>query len=136
MKSVVDLVFLFFVYSLFLQEGSSECTMCGNGTKANKNKDGCDYNGCKFTPAPGVMYDLSPLRRDGGSMYLVRTNRSRYYFPLYYYINICSLKHDNTSCYTQTRNVVTTGVVDKYPNKTPYKVVRNRFVFYYHACYK
>ena len=81
----------------------SKCKKCGSGTTSNKNGDGCDYNGCTFSTA-GVKYDLSPLKVDGGPMYKVRTYKpkSKYYFPLYYYINICSLNHDNSSC-TNTR---------------------------------
>jgi len=50
------------------QKGSKACLPCGSNTKAFPTKDGCDSNGCKFTAAPGVEYDLSRLSRPGGPM--------------------------------------------------------------------
>jgi len=82
------------------KNGSKSCTKCGSGTKSNLNKDGCDYNGCKFRAAEGVDYDLSPLTVRGGPMHRVKTyvSNSHHYFPVLYYINLCSYEHDNTSC--------------------------------------
>ena len=86
------------------KEGSGECTKCGAETTSNKAKDGCDYNNCRFKYKDSE-YDLSPLKSDGGPMHRVSTYRpkSKYFFPLHYYVNICSLKHDNTSCTTMKR---------------------------------
>ena len=82
------------------KEGSPKCTKCGAGTTSNKNRDGCDYKNCRFHSPKGYTYDLLPLRVVNGPMYKVQTHRpkSKYFFPLFYYINICSLKHDNSSC--------------------------------------
>ena len=50
------------------QPGSAACLRCGNNTQAFKAHDGCSMNGCKFTAAKGVEYDLNKLSRPGGPM--------------------------------------------------------------------
>lgn len=107
------------------KEGSAQCTKCGEGTTSNANRDGCDYNGCRYQYDNDTLYDLSPLSVNGGPMYKVRTYRpkSKYFFPLYYYINICSLKHDNSSCTTMQR-------VDNMDNK----VIRKSVIVKTMAC--
>ena len=87
------------------KEGSGECTKCGEGTTSNNARDGCNYNNCRYQYNKDVVYDLSPLKSDGGPMYMVNVHKpkTKYFFPLHYYVNICSLKHDNTSCTTIKR---------------------------------
>ncbi|XP_012558711.1 endosome/lysosome-associated apoptosis and autophagy regulator family member 2 [Hydra vulgaris] len=78
--------------------GSESCIMCGNGTTSNARRDDCEFNGCIFSPEKDLNFDLSPLISDGGPMYEVKTYRTNSYLTQLFYINICSKKHDNTSC--------------------------------------
>lgn len=91
-----------------LQYGSRECTPCGSGTTSKKTRDGCDYNDCTFKAAPGVLYNLSPLKVVNGSMHKAKTydTKSHRYYPKLYFINVCSHDHDNNSCmvYRRDRN--------------------------------
>ena len=81
------------------KEGSEQCIKCGTGTTSNAAKDGCDYNNCRYEQEPGVVYDLSPLKIDGGPMYRVWYNHSSTKKVVtQYFVNVCSLKHDNSSC--------------------------------------
>ena len=97
----------------YLQQGTSKCLRCGQNTKSTKNKDGCDPMGCKFSPKGDVHYDLSMLSRPGGPMFRVipselkatkirgsktRTARDSPPFIREFYINLCTVNHDNTSC--------------------------------------
>lgn len=88
-------------------EGSKKCIPCGSGTTSNAMRDGCDYGNCTFSPAEGIVYDLSPLKVVNGSMYRVRNynKKAHHYFPLIYHINICSLSHDNSSCLVKKRRI-------------------------------
>jgi len=84
------------------KEGSGTCSECGAGTTNTIEKTGCDYNNCQYRSGKNVLYDLSPLRVDGGPMYRVKgIGREGLYSRSRYYVNVCSLKHDNTSCMTK-----------------------------------
>ena len=79
------------------KEGSGECTKCGEGTTSNNARDGCNYNNCRYQYNKDVVYDLSPLKSDGGPMYRVWYNRTAG-ISTGFFVNVCSLKHDNSSC--------------------------------------
>ena len=62
----------------YFQEGSETCLKCGNQTKSLPGKDGCTTNGCNFTAAPGVVYDLNKLSRPFGPMIEVVLDQNLY----------------------------------------------------------
>jgi len=83
--------------SFAAKEGSIECTKCGSGFHANDNRDSCDYSRCEFAIS-GSTYNLLPLRNYSGSMYKVKGQPNN--ASMFYYVNICSLEHDSSSCTT------------------------------------
>ena len=89
------------------KNGSRKCTPCGENTYPNKHRTGCEWNNCTFRASDRLVYDLSPLSRPGGSMRQVQAHKgSRYFYPLMYYINLCTYEHDNTSCMIRSRDHV------------------------------
>lgn len=80
---------------------SSKCIQCGANTTSNKERTDCVINDCKFYAAPGILYDLMPMANVGGPMIEVKQHRKEGYhmwYRNYFYVNLCTRDHDNSSC--------------------------------------
>lgn len=116
-----------YFYYCYIQPGSGECLVCGATTTSLPTRDGCTNSGCKYSyDGSDLEYDFSRLSRVNGKMFTVlnyqvsspgpniatktRQQRSRpvqllSILPPYqnsYYVNLCTVKHDNSSCISRT----------------------------------
>lgn len=91
-------VLIFPAFCLFKVQ-SYECIKCGANTTSNKERTDCIINACQFSPAAGVLYDLMPMANVGGPMVEVKQYPdSQIWYRNYYYVNLCTRDHDNSSC--------------------------------------
>ena len=70
-------------------------------TTSTKDRTDCVINQCKFYAAPGILYDLMPMANVGGPMIEVKQYPKRGYhmwYRNYFYVNLCTRDHDNSSC--------------------------------------
>lgn len=85
----------------FSNDIGGNCHMCGNHTKVNAAKTGCDFT-CTFTGGiTGKKYDLRQLGSDGGAMAFAGQEYAGYDSPpTEYFLNPCYTSHNQASCTT------------------------------------
>jgi len=72
------------------------CLPCGANTKSLPDRSDCDYNGCTFKAAEGIVYDLSPLQIEpGDDLYGPVSDQKGHFF----YLNPCTRAHSNRTCF-------------------------------------
>ena len=95
--------------------GASSCAPCGPNTKSTPDRQFCDYNGCKYEPSPGILYDLSPLETQDdmyGPVWDVKNHA--------FYLNPCKRQHQNRTCYDSNGTAILSHACQELPPSLGY----------------
>ena len=101
-----------------VKAGSAACKKCGSSTTVNSSHTGCDVTSCSVefrleNSTEVVVYNLSHLRRFNGSMIEAKKDNSSYY----YFLNLCTTVHDNSSCAVDGKPIATMACQQKCQSK-------------------